>query len=62
MAQSRNDSISATPMQQPQQQIIQNIPTQRYDLTQPPMMSSAPNNGMSNLLEPNSDNRQNVSL
>jgi hypothetical protein len=57
MAQSRsNESSSVNMMQQPPQQ-VQQMPTQRYDLTQP--MMAPPGNGMSSLLDSN-DGRQEV--
>jgi len=57
MAQSRTNetaAVSHTMMQQPPQP-VQQMPTQRYDLTQP--MMNQPNNGISSLLD-SSDGRQ----
>ncbi|KAI6228924.1 KH domain containing protein [Aphelenchoides fujianensis] len=59
MAQSRNEAAAAASnphMMQPTPQPVPPMPTQRYDLTQPPMMPPS-GNGISSLLESN-DGRQ----
>lgn len=58
MAQTRNESGVPNVMQQPPQ--VQNMPTQRYDLTQPLM--PPPGNGMSNLLDTSENRQQDVGL
>jgi len=55
MAQSRNDAAVPNVHSMPPQP-AQNMPPQRYDLTQP-LMGAPPNNGISNLLDTN-DGRQ----
>jgi hypothetical protein len=59
MAQTRNDSVPGPNLMQQPPQHVQNMPTQRYDMTQSLM---PPGNGMSNLLDTSDNRHQDVSF